>query len=158
MELEPVVTTEGMKALEDKLKYLETTRRREVSDQMKRAVDHGDVSDNAEYDEARNAYFQLEKLIDQTASMIARARVVDDAEVSTEVVGIGSLVQVEDIENGGVTQEFRLVGPTESNPDEGKISHLCPIGMALIDAKRGDVVSVKTPGGTRKYRVTAISK
>ena len=158
MENEPVLTTEGMKALEEKLQYLETTRRREVSEQMKKAIDHGDISENAEYDEARNAYLQLEKQINEVAGLIARARVVGDGDISTESVGVGSVVQIEDLENGGKKQEFRVVGPTESDPENGKISHLCPIGMSLMNSKLGDVVSVKSPGGTKKYKVVAISK
>jgi transcription elongation GreA/GreB family factor len=67
-------------------------------------------------------------------------------------------VQIEEVENGSRKQEFRLVGPTESDPDNGKISHLCPIGKSLMDAKLGDIVSVKTPGGEKKYRVVTISK
>jgi transcription elongation factor GreA len=155
---EPVVTSEGMKALEEQLQYLETTRRREVSEQMKKAIDHGDISENAEYDEARTAYLALEKKINEIAGLIARARVVGDDEISTESVGVGSVVQIEDLENGGKTQKFRLVGPTESNPDEGKISHLCPIGTSLMNSKLGDIVSVTTPGGTKKYKVISISK
>jgi transcription elongation factor GreA len=155
---EPVLTSEGMKALQEQLEYLETTRRREVSEQMKKAIDHGDISENAEYDEARTAYLALEKKINEIAGLIARARVVEDHEISTECVGVGSLVQIEDVENGGKTQQYRLVGPTESNPDEGKISHLCPIGMSLMNSKLGDVVSVSTPGGTRKYKVVSIGK
>ena len=158
MEHGPVLTSEGMKELREKLRHLETTRRREVSEQMKRAVDHGDLSENAEYDEARNAYMKLEKEINETASLIARATVVGDHEISTDTVGIGSLVQVEDIENCGTIQEFRLVGPTESDPGRGKISHLCPIGKSLMDSKLGDVVSVKAPGGIKEYRVISISK
>jgi len=155
---EPVVTSEGMKALEEQLQYLETTKRREVSEQMKKAIDHGDISENAEYDEARTAYLALEKKINEIAGLIARARVVGDDEISTESVGVGSVVQIEDLENGGKTQKFRLVGPTESNPDEGKISHLCPIGTSLMNSKLGDIVSVTTPGGTKKYKVISISK
>lgn len=155
---EPVVTSEGMKALEEQLQYLETTRRRDVSEQMKKAIDHGDISENAEYDEARTAYLALEKKINEIAGLIARARVVGDDEISTESVGVGSVVQIEDLENGGKTQKFRLVGPTESNPDEGKISHLCPIGTSLMNSKLGDIVSVTTPGGTKKYKVISISK
>jgi transcription elongation factor GreA len=158
MEHEPVLTTEGMQALEEKLQYLETTRRREVSEQMKKAIDHGDLSENAEYDEARNAYLQLEKEINATAGLIARARVVEDSEISTESVGVGSLVKIEDIENGSRRQEFRLVGPTETDPDNGKISHLCPIGMSLMNSKLGDVVSVNAPGGIKKYKIIAITK
>jgi transcription elongation factor GreA len=158
MENEPVVTSEGRRALEEKLQYLETTRRREVSEQMKRAVDHGDLSENAEYDEARKAYLDLEKQINETAGLIARSRVIGDHEISTEIVGVGSLVQVEDVEDSGNTQEFRLVGPTESSPADGKISHLCPIGMSLMNSKLGDVVSVTTPRGVKKYRVIAITK
>ncbi|MHB8895713.1 MAG: transcription elongation factor GreA [Candidatus Geothermincolia bacterium] len=158
MEQEPILTSEGMRALQEKLEYLETTRRREVSEQMKKAIDHGDLSENAEYDEARNAYLKLEKDINGVAGLIARARVVADDEISTEIVGVGSLVQIEDVENGGAKQEFRLVGPTETDPDNGKISHLCPIGMSLMNSRLGDIVPVKTPGGTKKYKVVAINK
>jgi transcription elongation factor GreA len=158
MEHEPVLTSEGRQALEEKLHYLETTRRQEVSEQMKTAIDHGDLSENAEYDEARNAYLQLEKQINETAGLIARARVIGDNDISTEVVGVGSLVQIEDVENGSIKQEFRLVGPSESNPEDGRISHLCPIGMSLMNSKLGDVVSVNTPGGVKKYKVVAITK
>ena len=158
MEHEPVLTSEGMQALEEKLKYLETTRRREVSEQMKNAIDHGDLSENAEYDEARDAYLKLEKQINETAGLIARARVIKDSEIDTKRVGIGSLVQIEDVEDGSKKQEFRLVGPAESNPENGKISHLCPIGMSLMNSKLGDVVSVDTPGGIKKYKVITITK
>lgn len=158
MEHEPVLTSEGRQALEEKLQYLETTRRREVSVQMKNAIDHGDLSENAEYDEARNAYLQLEKQIDETAGLIARARVVKDSDIDTTRVGIGSLVQVEEIGDSSKKQMLRLVGPTESNPEDGKISHLCPIGMSLMNSKLGDVVSVNTPGGVKKYKVITITK
>jgi transcription elongation factor GreA len=158
MEQEPVLTSEGMQALEEKLKHLETTRRREVSQQMKEAVAHGDLSENAEYDEARNAYFQLEKQINETSTLIARARVIEDNDISTEIVGVGSLVGIEDVENDSDKKIFRLVGPTESNPKDGKISHLCPIGMSLMDSKLGDIVSVNTPGGIKKYKVITITK
>jgi len=158
VEHEPVLTSEGRQALEEKLQYLETTRRREVSLQMKNAIDHGDLSENAEYDEARNAYLQLEKQINETAGLIARARVVKDSDINIESVGIGSLVQVEEIGDSSKKQMLRLVGPTESNPQDGKISHLCPIGMALMNSRLGDVVSVNTPGGVRKYKVITITK
>jgi len=158
MENEPVLTSEGRQALEEKLEYLETTRRREVSLQMKNAIDHGDLSENAEYDEARNAYLQLEKQINEAAGLIARARVVKDSDINTERVGIGSLVQVEEIGDGSKKQMLRLVGPTESNPEDGKISHLCPIGMSLMNSRLGDVVSVNTPGGVKKYKVITITK
>ena len=158
MENEPVLTSEGRQALEEKLQYLETTRRREVSLQMKNAIDHGDLSENAEYDEARNAYLQLEKQINETAGLIARARVVKDSDINIESVGIGSLVQVEEIGDSSKKQMLRLVGPTESNPEDGKISHLCPIGMSLMNSKLGDVVSVNTPGGVKKYKVITITK
>ena len=158
MEHEPVLTSEGRQALEEKLEYLETTRRREVSLQMKNAIDHGDLSENAEYDEARNAYLQLEKQINEAATLIARARVVKDSDINTKLVGIGSLVQVEEIGDSSKKQMLMLVGPTESNPEDGKISHLCPIGMSLMNSRLGDVVSVNTPGGVRKYKVITITK
>lgn len=158
MEHEPVLTSEGRQALEEKLEYLETTRRREVSLQMKNAIDHGDLSENAEYDEARNAYLQLEKQINEAAGLIARARVVKDSDINTKRVGIGSRVQVEEIGDGSKKQMLRLVGPTESNPEDGKLSHLCPIGMSLMNSRLGDVVSVNTPGGVKKYKVITITK
>lgn len=155
---EPIVTAEGMKALEEKLEYLENTKRREISEQMKKALEHGDLSENAEYDEARNAYLQLEKQINETATLIARAEVVEDEDISTEVVGVGSLVEIEDLENGNKIQEFRIVGPTESDLESGKLSHESPIGMSLMNSKVGEVVSVNTPGGTRKYKILSIDK
>jgi len=158
MDHEPVITSEGRKALEEKLQYLETTRRREVSLQMKNAIDHGDISENAEYDEARTAYLQLEKQINEVAGLIAMARVVNENEISTESVGIGSLVRIQEVGNGSKIQTLRVVGPTETNPDEGKISHLCPIGMALMSSTLGEVVSVTSPGGVRKYKIVTISK
>ncbi|MBN1288996.1 MAG: transcription elongation factor GreA [Actinobacteria bacterium] len=158
MENETIITSEGMLALEEKLKFLETTKRREISEQMKNAIAHGDLSENAEYDEARNAYLQLEKQIGETATLIARATVVEDKDITTETVGVGSLVQIVDIENGGKKQEYRLVGPTETDPANGKISHQCPIGMSLMNCKLGDIVSVNAPGGTRKYKVITIGK
>lgn len=158
MENEPVITSDGMKALEERLRYLETARRREVSEQMKKAVEHGDLSENAEYDEARETYLKLEKQIDTIASLIARARVVEDDDVSIDSVGVGSLVQIEDAEDGANKQEYRLVGPTETDPENGKISHLCPIGMSLMNSRLGDVVSVSSPSGNRKYRVIGINK
>lgn len=158
MEQDPILTSEGLQALEEKLQYLETTRRREISEQMKKAIDHGDLSENAEYDEARDAYLKLERQIDETASLIARVRVIEDNDISTESVGIGSLVQIEDVENDGNKQEFRIVGSTENDPENGKISHLCPIGMSLMNSKIGDVVTVDTPGGIKKYKIIAIAK
>jgi len=158
MGQEPVLTSAGMKALKEKLRYLETKRRSEVSEQMKKAIDHGDLSENAEYDEARNAYLKLEKEISETASLIARARVVNEDEISTDIVGVGSLVEIEDIENGCARREYRLVGPTESDPDNGRISHLCPIGASLMNTKLGDLVDVNTPGGVRKFRVVSITR
>ena len=155
---EPVVTAEGMQALEEKLKHLETTKRREISKQMKDAIAHGDLSENAQYDEAREDYLKLEKDINETAGLIARSRVIGDSEISTEKVGVGSLVQIEDVENGSTIQEYRLVGPTETDVDNGKISHLCPIGTSLMNSKLGEVVSVNTPGGKKKYKVISISK
>lgn len=158
MENESVVTSEGMQALEEKLNFLETTKRKEVSERMKNALAHGDLSENAEYDEARNALMQLEKDINQTATLIAKSTVIEEEDISTESVGVGSLVKILDIENGKKEQEYRLVGPTESDPVSGKISHQCPIGMALMNSKMGEVVSVETPGGIRKYKVIDISK
>ena len=125
---------------------------------MKNAIDHGDISENAEYDEARTAYLQLEKQINEVAGLIARARVVEDSDIDTTAVGIGSLVEIEETGNSGKKQTFRLVGPTESDPDEGKISHLCPIGLSLMHSKLGDVVAVKTPGGVKNYKVISIAK
>jgi transcription elongation factor GreA len=158
MDQEQVLTAQGRKSLDERLVYLETTRRREVSDQMKRAVDHGDLSENAEYDEARNAYLQLEKEINEVAGLIARARVIAEHEISTETVGIGSIVEIEDVDNGGDAQKYRVVSPHETDPENGKISHLCPIGTSLMNSRLGDVVAVKAPGGTRKYKVIAIAK
>lgn len=155
---EPILTSEGKKALEEKLEHLQTTVRRQVSEQMKKAVEHGDLSENAEYDEARNALNKLERDIYETSTLLARATVVDDDSVSTDTVGVGSLVRVEEISDGGKELEYRLVGPTESDPGNGKISHMCPIGKALMDTCVDDTVSVETPSGTKEYRVISITR
>ena len=158
MNEEPIITSEGLKALEERLEYLETTRRREVSEQMKKAIEHGDLWENAEYDEARKEYLKLEEQINETAALIARAKVVVESDVPTDVVGVGSLVRIEDVEGDGSIKEYRVVGPTETDPDNGKISHLCPIGVALMGSKVGEVVSAEAPGGLKKYRILSISK
>ena len=152
------LTRERLVEIEQELRELKTNGRKSVAMKIADARGHGDLSENAEYDEARNAYLKLEKDINEAAGLIARARVIGDSDICTECAGVGSLVQIEEVENGSRKQEFRLVGPTESDPDNGKISHLCPIGKSLMDAKLGDIVSVKTPGGEKKYRVVTISK
>lgn len=155
---EMILTSEGMKELEKKLETLRTVKRKEVSDRMKRALDHGDLSESAEYDEARNAYFQLEKDINEVSSIIAQAVVLNDDDVNEHTVEVGCVVEVLEVGNGDKTMRYRLVSSLESDPANGKISYQCPVGMALMQKGMGETVKVSTPGGMKKYKVISIGK
>jgi transcription elongation factor GreA len=157
MENEMILTSDGKKALEEKLEKLKNVTRKEVSERMKEAVSHGDLSENAEYDQARNDHLRLDAEIDDIETMLARAKVLDEKNVNTDKVDIGSLVEIKG--NGEKkSRTFRIVGPTETDPNNGKMSYKCPMGKAMMGKKAGDVVNVLTPGGQKKYEIVSIGK
>lgn len=152
-----VLTTEGYNKLEEELKYLKGPKKMQVAERIKIAREFGDLSENSEYDDAKNEQALLEARIQDIEGMLRVAKVVEDDEVSTRKVGIGTQVTVHDFEfDEDVT--YGIVGATEVDIKNNKISNESPVGKALIGAKKGDEVEVETPGGVIKYKILAISK
>ena len=152
-----VLTTEGYNKLEEELKYLKGPKKMQVAERIKIAREFGDLSENSEYDDAKNEQALLEARIQDIEGMLRVAKVVEDDEVSTRKVGIGTQVTVHDFEfDEDIT--YGIVGATEVDIKNNKISNESPVGKALIGAKKGDEVEVETPGGVIKYKILAISK
>lgn len=154
---EVLLTYEGLKKLETELEFLRGDRRREVAERMKQAKSHGDLSENSEYDEARLEHAQVEARIVEIENKLKFAHIIDEDEVSTEEVSIGSRVKLLDIEFNAET-EYRIVGSTEANPSENKISNESPVGKALIGHKEGEIIDAATPAGILKFKIITISK
>lgn len=152
-----VLTTDGYAKLEEELKYLKGPKKMEVAERIKIAREFGDLSENSEYDDAKNEQALLETRIQEIEGMLRVAKVVDDGDVSTRKVGIGTQVTVHDYEyDEDIT--YGIVGATEVDMKNNKISNESPVGKALIGAKKGDEVEVETPGGVMKYKVLSIKK
>lgn len=151
---EVVVSPEGLKKLEDELEYLKTTKRREVQERLKEARSHGDLSENSEYDDARNEQAFVEGRIATLEKMLRNARVIDseNAASETDVVRLGSTVRLKDLEYDEEV-EYTIVGPVEANPREHKISHESPVGKAILGQRAGVTVSVEAPGGLMQYQI-----
>jgi transcription elongation factor GreA len=151
-----VITPEGLEKLKEEIENLSTEKRREVALRIKDAREFGDISENAEYDDAKNEQALLEARIAQLEERLRRATVIDKKEVGTDQVTVGSIVHVKD-QKSGDSQKFQIVGSTEADPLEQKLSNESPIGKALIGRKRNDVVTVEVPRGPRKkLKITKI--
>jgi len=156
MPREVILTQEGLDKLKEELDLLQGERRREVAERIKEAREFGDISENAEYDEAKNEQAMLEQRIAQLEERLRSARVIDAKDVSTDVVGVGSVVHVKD-EKTGKSQKYTIVGSAEANPAELKLSNESPVGRALLGKKRNETVSVPVPRGpARKLKITKI--
>ena len=142
-----MLTDEGLKKLEDELEYLKTVKRKEVSAKIKEALGFGDLSENAEYDEAKNEQAQVEVRIVQLEKMLKNAKVIDQDDVEIDKVGLGTKVKVYDID---MEEEivYNMVGSTEADPDQNKISDESPVGKALMGRKVGEEAIISTPAGT----------
>lgn len=156
-EKEVVLTYEGLKKLEDELEYLKGQKRREVAERIKQALSFGDLSENSEYDEAKNEQAQVETRIVQLEKLLKNAKVIDEDEVTTDVVSVGSKVKMLDMEFNEEV-EYSIVGSTETDPDNFKISNESPVGAAVIGKRIGDVVDVEVPIGIVKYKILDIQK
>jgi len=154
---EVVLTYEGLKKLEEELDYLKGVKRREIAERIKQALSFGDISENSEYDEAKNEQAYIENKIAQIETMLKRARVIDEDEVSTEKVSIGSKVKLLDIEMDEEV-EYMIVGSTEADPANFKISNESPVGSALMGKMKGDTVEVNVPDGVIKFKILEIMK
>ena len=156
MEKDVILTQTGYEKLKATIEELETVKRREVADRIKAAREFGDISENSEYDDAKNEQAMLESRIATLEDKLRSASVIDAKELSNDVVRVGSLVNVKD-ESSGKSLQYTIVGSTEANPSENKLSNESPVGRALIGHKRNETVSVQVPKGpARKLKITKI--
>jgi transcription elongation factor GreA len=151
------LTPEGLIKLEQELDISKTVRRKEIATRIKTALDFGDLSENSEYDQAKNEQAQLEERIAKVETMLRNAKLIEEDEITTDVVSIGSKVVVNDLEYDE-EMEYVIVGSAEADPFEGKISNESPLGSALLGKKPGDQVEVKVPDGSIKYEVLIITR
>lgn len=156
-EKETLLTYEGLQKLETELEYLKTEKRKEVAERIKVAMGFGDLSENSEYDEAKNEQAQVEARIIDLENKLRNVKLIDEDEIETKTVQVGNIVQVLDIEFDEKV-EYKIVGSTEVDIAENKISNESPIGMALLGKRKNDVVDVETPGGIVQLKVLKITK
>ena len=154
---EILLTQEGYQKLEDEVELLKTVRRREVADRIKVAISFGDISENSEYDEAKNEQAQVEERIMKLESMIRRAVIIDESKIDSNIVTIGSIVKLNDIEFDEEV-EYTIVGSAEADPYEGRISNESPVGKALLNKVVGDVVDVHVPDGIAQFKILEIRR
>ena len=155
MQKDVLLTPEGLENLKKEIEHLSTTKRKEVAERIKEAREFGDITENSEYDDAKNEQAMLEARIMTLEDKLRSASVIDAKELSADVVRVGSQVQVTD--DKGKSLSYTIVGSTESNPSENKLSNESPVGKALLGKKRGDIVSVPVPRGPqRKLKITKI--
>ena len=158
MARETVLTPQGLEELKTKIEFLRNDRRREVAERIKEAREFGDISENSEYDDAKNEQAMLEKQIADLEERLAGARVIDVKSVDTDVVGVGTTVHVKD-QKTDKSQKFKIVGSAEADPSDGKLSNESPVGRALLGHKRGETVTVPVPRGpARKLKITKIER
>ena len=156
-EKEVILTQEGYNNLEKELNFLKTEKRADIADRIKVALGFGDLSENSEYDEAKNAQAENEAKIAELENKIRYAKIIDESEIDTKTVQIGNTVTLYDVEFDEEV-EYTIVGSTEVNLAENKISNESPIGKALLGAKKGTTVEVNAPAGVMKYKILSIKK
>ena len=156
MPKDVILTPQGLETLQRELDDLQTTKRREVAERIKEAREFGDISENSEYDDAKNEQMMLEQKIAQLEERLRSAQVINSEDLSTDAVRVGVTVNVKDEKTGG-TDKYTIVGSAEANPSEKKLSNESPVGKALMGHKRGDTVHVGLPNGKkRKLKITKI--
>lgn len=156
-EKEVLLTQEGYDNLEKELEYLKTEKRSEISERIKVALGFGDLSENSEYDEAKNAQASNEIKIAELENKLRYAKIIDESEIDTKTVQVGNKVKVLDMEYDEEV-EYTIVGSTEVDLSQNRISNESPIGSALLGAKKNQVVEAQTPGGVAKFKILAIKK
>jgi transcription elongation factor GreA len=154
-EKEIILTPEGLTKLQQELDELKTVHRREVNDRIRQAKEYGDLSENAEYEDAKQEQAFIEGRILRIESMIRNARIIDESEFTSGEVHLGAIVKVKDIKNDE-TYEFTIVGSAEADPPKQRISNESPLGGALMGHKKGETLDVTTPRGIVKYRIEQI--
>lgn len=158
-----MMTYEGVKKLEEELEYLKTAKRKEITEKIKVALSFGDLSENSEYDEAKNEQAFVEGKIIQLENTLKNAVVVDESEVQSDVVNIGTKVKIKDLDfdpeiDFEEIMKLTIVGSAEANPIESKISNESPIGKGIMGKRVGDVVTIPVPDGTKMYEIQEISR
>ena len=156
-EKKNILTYEGLRQYEEELEELKVVRRQEVAQKIKEARAQGDLSENAEYDAAKDEQREIEARIEELEKILKNAEVIDEDEVDTETISIGCRVKIRDMEFKE-DLEYKIVGSTEANSLKGKISNESPVGKALIGAKKGETVKVETQAGVLKYKVLEIQR
>lgn len=151
------MTQEGLQKLENELEYLKIVRRKEVAEKIKEALSFGDISENAEYDEAKNEQADLEKRIAKIENMVRNAVLIDESQVTTDEINVGCRVRLLEVDEDE-EMEYMIVGAAEADPFDKKISNESPVGMALIGRKVGEIVDVNVPDGVVKYQVLSIER
>lgn len=152
-----VLTYEGVKKLEEELEYLKTVKRKEITQKIKTALSFGDLSENSEYDEAKNDQAFVEGRIALLENMLKTAKVIDEDDITTDKVSVGCKVTVKDIEFDDDI-EYIIVGSAEADPGKLKISNESPVGRGLLGMKVGDTVNINVPDGVIKYKILEIKK
>jgi transcription elongation factor GreA len=157
VDREIILTPEGYRRLKDEVDYLSTSKREEVAERIRNSRDFGDISENSEYDDAKNEQALLEARIYALEEKLRGATVIDAGTVNTDTVGVGTKVTLQDMERGDVVQ-YAIVGSAEADPTDHKLSNESPVGRAIIGRKPGDKVTVAVPQGSKKFKVLAIEK
>ena len=156
MEKETVLTIDGLKKLETKLEHLKSVRRREVAERIKQSIDFGDISENSEYEDAKNEQAFIEGEILTLEKILRNAKLIDEDDIKTDVVTLGAIVTLKDLEFGDKL-EYTIVGSAEADPIEAKISNESPVGRAILGQKVGSVVTVDVPAGILQYEILEIN-
>lgn len=152
-----VMTYEGVRKLENELEFLKTTKRKEITEKIKVALGYGDLSENSEYDEAKNEQAFTEGRILQLENMLKNASVVDESDIPTDKVSVGSIVKIKDYEFDEIV-EYSIVGSAEADPMNFKISNESPVGKGLIGKKIGEITEVIVPDGISKFEILDIRR
>jgi transcription elongation factor GreA len=156
MQKDVILTPEGLDKLKAEIEYLSNDKRREVAERIKEAREFGDISENSEYDDAKNEQAMLEARIASLEDKLRSASVIDASELSSDVVRVGSLVSVKD-DKAGKALQYTIVGSTEADPSQNRLSNESPVGKALLGRKKGDAVKVTLPNGkARELKITKI--
>ncbi len=157
MAKEIILTYAGKKELEEELEQLKTVGRKDVADKIKVALSFGDLSENSEYDEAKSEQGKLEARISEIEDMLSRVKVLDEDQLSSDIIHVGSKVKIKDLEDGEIL-DYQIVGFSQADPGNGRISDESPVGKALIGHKVGETVEAETPSGILSFDILEISK
>jgi transcription elongation factor GreA len=150
-----LITPEGLEKLQTELTHLTEVRRREIADRIRQAREFGDLSENSEYDDAKNEQYMLERRISEVQRRIRTAKVVDPSDAVADAVDLGTLVTLKPLKKGE-ERTFEIVGVNESDPTSGKLSHASPVGRAVLKRRVGEKVTVATPRGSTEYEITNV--